>query len=43
LGEALVHLDNGVSVQTIRLEREKLEEVRAKLPFLKDGDKFLIL
>ena len=43
LGEALVHLDNGVSCQTIRLEREKLDEVRAKLPFLKDGDKFLIL
>lgn len=43
MGEALVKLDNAVGTYTITLDKEKLDEVRSRLPFLKDGDKYIIL
>jgi predicted amidohydrolase len=43
LGEPLVHLLNQEDVSTITLDKEKLEETRKRLPFLNDGDKFIIM
>ncbi len=43
LGEPLVKLDDKESSYTITLEKSKLEDTRARLPFLKDGDKFIIM
>jgi omega-amidase len=43
LGEPLVHLLNEESSTTITLEKEKLEEIRKRLPFLRDGDRFIIM
>lgn len=42
LGEALFHQAHDETVFTITLEKEKLEEVRTRFPFWKDGDAFLI-
>jgi predicted amidohydrolase len=42
LGEVLYHMADEEDVFTITLLKEKLEEVRTKLPFLRDGDGFSI-
>lgn len=42
LGEVLFHQAHDETVFTITLEKEKLEEVRSRFPFWKDGDAFLI-
>jgi omega-amidase len=42
LGEVLYHMHDVEDVFTIVLEKEKLEEVRTKFPFWKDGDDFTI-
>ena len=42
LGEVLYHKADEEDISTITLERERLEEVRAKFPFWKDGDNFII-
>ncbi|MEO6719917.1 MAG: nitrilase family protein [Ferruginibacter sp.] len=40
MGETLYHKATLEDVHTITLQKEKLEEVRTKLPFWKDGDSF---
>lgn len=42
MGEVLYHLADEEDVSTITLQKEKLEEVRTKLPFWKDVDRFTI-
>ncbi|HVV07308.1 MAG TPA: nitrilase-related carbon-nitrogen hydrolase [Puia sp.] len=42
LGEVLYHAQKEESVFTCTLQREKLEEVRTRLPFWKDADQFSI-
>ncbi len=42
LGEVLYHKADEEDIFTITLERERLEEVRTKFPFWKDGDSFNI-
>jgi predicted amidohydrolase len=42
LGEVLYQKENAEDIFTITLQKEKLEEVRTKLPFWKDGDSFSI-
>jgi predicted amidohydrolase len=42
LGEVLYHMADDEDIFTITLEKEKLEEVRTKFPFLKDADGFSI-
>lgn len=43
LGEVLYHKADEEDIFTITLERERLDEVRMKFPFWKDGDDFKIL
>jgi predicted amidohydrolase len=43
LGEVLCTSSHKEFVHTLTLEKKNLEEVRSKLPFLKDGDSFLIV
>ncbi len=43
LGEPIVHLKNDVASETFTLEKENVDTIRQKLPFLKDGDKFIIM
>ncbi|HLF44962.1 MAG TPA: nitrilase family protein [Chitinophagaceae bacterium] len=42
LGEILYQEENKEAVFTVTLQKQKLEDIRAKLPFWKDGDSFLI-
>lgn len=42
LGEVLYHMADEEDVFTITLQKERLEEVRTKFPFLRDGDGFVI-
>jgi predicted amidohydrolase len=42
LGEVL-HTGQDEHVHTLKLQKGSLEEIRAKFPFLKDGDSFLIV
>jgi len=42
MGEVLYHKSHEEDIFTITLHKEKLEEVRTKLPFWKDGDNFII-
>jgi omega-amidase len=42
LGEILYHGKNGEDIFTIALDKGKLEEVRQKMPFWRDGDLFLL-
>lgn len=42
LGEVLYHMADEEDVFTITLQKERLEEVRSKFPFLRDGDGFVI-
>ena len=43
LGEMLYHRKDDEDVHTITLQKDKLDEVRTKLPFLRDADDFMIL
>jgi omega-amidase len=43
LGEPMVHLLDEEDASTITLDKEKLEETRTRLPFLNDGDRFIIM
>jgi omega-amidase len=43
MGEVLYEKEHDEDVFTITLSKDKLEEIRHKLPFLKDGDAFSIL
>lgn len=43
LGEVLYYKKDDEEVHTITLQKEQLDAVRAKLPFLKDADGFMIL
>lgn len=43
MGDVLYEKEHEEDVFTITLSKEKLEEIRHKLPFLKDGDAFSIL
>jgi omega-amidase len=43
MGTVLYHKANGEDIHTITLEKETLNTVRDKLPFLKDADDFSIL
>ena len=40
LGEVLYHMADEEDIFTITLEKERLNEVRTKFPFLKDADDF---
>lgn len=42
MGEVLYHKAHDEDIFTITLDKKKLEEVRTKLPFWKDGDNFII-
>jgi predicted amidohydrolase len=42
LGEVLYHQEHKEEIFTYTLEKNKLEEARAKFPFWKDADDFLI-
>jgi omega-amidase len=42
LGQMLYHKADEEDMFTIKLEKENLQEVRSKFPFLKDADKFII-
>ena len=42
LGEVLYHMSDEEDIFTITLQKERLDEVRTKFPFLKDGDGFII-
>lgn len=42
MGEVLYHLADEEEVSTITLQKEKLEEVRSRLPFWKDVDPFTL-
>ncbi len=42
LGEVLYHMADEEDIFTITLQRERLDEVRTKFPFLKDADGFVI-
>ncbi|MFN8246454.1 MAG: hypothetical protein U0T56_08760 [Ferruginibacter sp.] len=42
LGEVLYHMAEEEDVFTITLEREVLQETRARFPFLGDADRFRI-
>ena len=42
LGQVLYHKADDEEIFTIKFEKEMLDEVRTKFPFLKDGDDFLI-
>lgn len=43
LGEVLYYKKDDEDVHTITLQQEQLDVIRAKLPFLKDADGFMIL
>jgi predicted amidohydrolase len=43
LGQVLVHLTGTPGMETIVLEKEKLEDIRSRLPFWKDADDFSII
>lgn len=42
LGEVLYHMADEEDIFTISLQKDHLENVRAKFPFWKDGDEFMI-
>jgi len=42
LGEVLYHMADEEDIFTITLQKERLDEVRTKFPFLKDADRFNI-
>jgi predicted amidohydrolase len=42
MGQVLYHMADEEDINTITLSKEKLEEVRTRFPFWKDGDAFII-
>jgi predicted amidohydrolase len=42
LGEVLYHMPDEEDAFTITLQKEKLEEIRKRFPFLQDDDSFQI-
>ncbi len=42
MGQVLYHMADEEDIFTVALQKEKLEEVRSKFPFWKDGDDFII-
>lgn len=42
LGEVLYHMADEEDIFTITLQKERLDEVRSKFPFIKDADEFTI-
>lgn len=42
LGEVLFHSQHDETIYTVTLHKEKLEEVRSRFPFWRDGDAFVI-
>ncbi|HCY90011.1 MAG TPA: nitrilase family protein, partial [Chitinophagaceae bacterium] len=42
MGEVLYHMANDEDIFTIHLDKQELTDIRAKLPFLKDADRFHI-
>ena len=42
LGEMLYHKEHGEEVNTITLDKQKLEEIRSRFPFWRDADHFII-
>jgi predicted amidohydrolase len=42
MGEMLYTKAHDEDIHTITLQKEHIEEIRTKLPFWKDGDKFTI-
>jgi omega-amidase len=42
MGQVLYHMADEEDINTITITKEKLEEVRAKFPFLNDADDFII-
>ena len=40
LGEVLYHMADEEDIFTITLEKEKLEDIRSRFPFIKDADEF---
>lgn len=42
MGEVLYHMANDEDIFTIQLDKQELTDIRAKLPFLKDADRFHI-
>ena len=42
MGELLYQKDDAEDIFTVTMQKEKLTEIRAKLPFWKDGDSFII-
>ena len=42
LGEVLYQKENDEDIFTITLQKQKVDEIRSKLPFWKDGDSFII-
>lgn len=42
MGEVLYQKENDEDIFTITLHKQKLDEIRSKLPFWKDGDSFII-
>jgi len=43
MGEVLYEKEHEEDIYTITLSKEKLQEIRTKLPFLKDADDFSIM
>jgi predicted amidohydrolase len=43
LGEVIYHKVHEEDIYTITLHKEELEQIREKMPFLKDADPFMIL
>jgi predicted amidohydrolase len=43
MGEVLYQNAHNEDIHTITIEKNKLREVREKLPFWKDGDHFLLV
>jgi hypothetical protein len=43
MGEILYHKVHDEDIFTITLQKKTIDEVRAKLPFLKDADTFMLL
>jgi len=42
-GEILYHCSGKEDIHTVELEKNKLEEIRSKFGFWKDGDPFMII
>ena len=43
LGQVLYHMADAEDINTITLQKDKLEEIRTRFPFWKDADDFTIL